>query len=219
MKNVRVYFSKKAQAKYISHLDLMRCMVRCIKKAGIPVWFTEGFNPHMYITFALPLSLGYEGECESFDIKLTDDGYSMDEILDRLKNVMPVGISVLSVSEKFMSASSIGFGEYEVNFSLKNLDDEICGFMEKFLSQESIEVEKKSKKKIKQIDIKPFMQIKKIVYDKNSCTMCVTLPAGGSGNVNPGLIQTAFENFLGHGINSIKVRRTGILTKQWEKFI
>ena len=69
-KDVRVWFSKTGTARYISHLDLNRCMSRAFHKAKLPLWYTEGFNPHVFLTFAAPLSLGFEGRHESMDIRL-----------------------------------------------------------------------------------------------------------------------------------------------------
>jgi radical SAM-linked protein len=65
--DIRVFFSKTGNAKYISHLDLYRSFSRAIQRSGLPVWITEGFNPHIYITFALPLALGIEGQEEAMD--------------------------------------------------------------------------------------------------------------------------------------------------------
>ncbi|MBQ9964192.1 MAG: DUF2344 domain-containing protein, partial [Clostridia bacterium] len=59
---MRITFSKTGSARYISHLDLNRTMTRAVRRAGLPIWYTEGFNRHPYLTFAAPLSLGYEGE-------------------------------------------------------------------------------------------------------------------------------------------------------------
>ena len=58
MVDVRLWFQKCGDARYISHLDLSRCMQRALKRSGLPIWYTEGFNPHAYVTFALPLSMG-----------------------------------------------------------------------------------------------------------------------------------------------------------------
>ena len=60
MKSTRIWFHKFGTAKYISHLDLNRCVARAFHKAKLPMWYTEGFNPHAFVTFALPLSLGVE---------------------------------------------------------------------------------------------------------------------------------------------------------------
>ena len=64
MRCVRVWFHKTGPIRYISHLDLMRTMTRAIRRSGIDLWYTEGFNPHPYMTFALPLSLGMQSVCE-----------------------------------------------------------------------------------------------------------------------------------------------------------
>ena len=67
---VRATFEKRRRAKYISHLDLMRCMQRAFKRAGVPIWYTEGFNPHAYLMFPLALSLGCESGCECMDFRI-----------------------------------------------------------------------------------------------------------------------------------------------------
>ena len=51
------------EASYISLLDMQRVMQRVLKRSGLPVWHTLGFNPHIYMTFACPLSLGQESQC------------------------------------------------------------------------------------------------------------------------------------------------------------
>ena len=60
MQEIRLRFSKTDQAKYISHLDTNRVFSRAFARAKIDLWFTEGFNPHPYMSFSLPLSLGVE---------------------------------------------------------------------------------------------------------------------------------------------------------------
>ena len=61
MKTVRVFFAKEGRLKYISHLDVTRCLARVFKRSRLPIWYTQGFNPHAYLTFALPLPLVSNG--------------------------------------------------------------------------------------------------------------------------------------------------------------
>ncbi len=70
MTTVRVWFTKTGEAAYISLLDLQRVMQRALKRARLPVWYTQGFNPHIYMTFAAPLALGQESLVESLDCKM-----------------------------------------------------------------------------------------------------------------------------------------------------
>ena len=94
----RLTYSKKGRAKFISHLDLMRTMQRAFKRAKLPVWYTQGFNPHPYIMFPLALALGTESEIEPMDIALLEE-YSFDELKDRLNDVLPEGLKIMAVAE------------------------------------------------------------------------------------------------------------------------
>ena len=80
---MRLKFCKKGDLQYISHLDLQRVMSRVIVRSGIPAWYTQGFNPHAKMVFAMPLSIGAQSVCEYLDIKI-DKEISTDEILARL---------------------------------------------------------------------------------------------------------------------------------------
>ena len=70
---IRIVFSKSSFATYISHLDMTRCMSRLFSRAEVPIWFTQGFNPHPYMVFSAALPIGITGENEFLDIKLTED--------------------------------------------------------------------------------------------------------------------------------------------------
>ena len=80
---IRIFFSKTGRAKYISALDLINCFQRALRRTDIPVWHTQGFNPHTYVNVNLPLSLGTEGIRESMDIKLTTE-MSFSDVKDKL---------------------------------------------------------------------------------------------------------------------------------------
>ena len=89
LKNVRIWFKKDYECRYISHLDLNRCMLRALHKSKIPIWHTEGFNPHPFATFPLPLSLGFRGINECMDVKLEDDDYSFEDYHEDFEIVWP----------------------------------------------------------------------------------------------------------------------------------
>ena len=112
MKNVRVWFQKTGAVKYISHLDLTRCMARALKLSKLPVWYTEGFNPRIYMTFAMPLSLGVSGEKECMDIRFVEE-ISLTAAASRLNACLPKDLSVLRISEPEMPFEAIAFAEYE----------------------------------------------------------------------------------------------------------
>lgn len=91
---LRMRFSKAGRAVWLSHLDLMRTIQRAFLRAGYPLKYSEGFNPHAQISILLPLSVGVGSVCELMDFQLTED-VDVDEIPSRLSAVMPEGIEVL----------------------------------------------------------------------------------------------------------------------------
>ena len=90
---LRMRFSKTGRAIWLSHLDLMRTMQRAFLRAGYPLKYSEGFNPHAQISILLPLSVGVSSVCELMDFQLRDD-VDLAELPSRLTAVMPEGIAV-----------------------------------------------------------------------------------------------------------------------------
>ena len=106
MKKLRARFQKLDRAKYISHLDLYRFMQRTFKRARISVWYTQGFNPHLYIMFPLPLSLGFEGECEIMDFNINDDNLEPETVMEKLNSDLPEGIRITEIYQPVMPSRS-----------------------------------------------------------------------------------------------------------------
>ena len=59
MTTVRIFFEKCGESAYISLLDLQRVFHRMLKMSSLPVYYTQGFNPHIYLSFTCPLSLAW----------------------------------------------------------------------------------------------------------------------------------------------------------------
>ena len=194
MKNVRLFYKKRGRARFVSHLDTMRFMTRLLRRAGLPVWYTEGFNPHLYITFAMPLSLGFESEYEIADIRLTDDNYPLDGICEALNNNSTDGFYFFAAKEPSEKLSSLCYAVFSAEF-----DDggALAESLERFLSSGNIPVEKKTKKgDIKTINAAD--DIKAFSVEKGGCTrLKITLPAGPSKSVNPELIIKKFLTVAG----------------------
>lgn len=213
MKNVRIYFKKQGRMKFVSHLDMTRVMSRLIKKSGIPVWYTEGFNKHIYMNFALPLSLGFEGLYEIMDIRLNDDDYKYEEVLSRMQAVCPEGIEITAVAEPIKHTKEIGFAEHTLDF------DEISDVMKEklleFFSRDSVLCEKKGKKgRIKEIDIVPKIRESRVEDNR----IILILAAGSEDNLNPTLVMDVF--FESYGLSPLfyTVTRNKIYDKQGNTF-
>ena len=217
MLNIRVIFTKKGRAKYIGHLDVSRLMQRALKRAGLPVWYTEGFNPHMYVTFALPLPLGYESESEIMDLRLTEP-IPFGEVKDRLNAVLPEGIYVLSVAEPVHKAAQIVCADYEIRLFPENgSPEELLKQWNRFTTQESIPVVKRTKKGPKTVDIKPDIQQLNATASGEELKLTLRLPAGLSKTINPTLVLENFVPFCGEAC-FFTVNRTRLYCEHAEAF-
>ena len=116
MITVRISFEKKNEASYISLLDLQRVMQRVLKRSGLPVWHTLGFNPHIYMTFACPLSLGQESECECVDVKTEAEAPDFEQWKTALNAIMPAGIVITHVGPVQMKADLIAYACYRITY-------------------------------------------------------------------------------------------------------
>lgn len=217
MLRLRATFEKTGRAKYISHLDLNRCMLRIFRRSKLPVWYTEGFNPHPYYSFALALSLGFESSCEIMDFNITDDNMPLDTIKDRLNEVMPEGMRIVDIAPQIQKITAIAKAEYI--FDLKSEEtDELFKAVENLLTSPEILIEKKTKKGIKTVDLKPDMEVLSCVAVGDSVKMKMRLPAGTKTNYNPTLFVEALRNSCEIPFDMENTRRTGILCEKNEKF-
>ncbi len=211
MHNVRLFFEKKDRAKYISHLDMNRCFQRALKRSKLPVWYTQGFNPHMYLTFALPLSLGFESERESVDLRFTEE-LDLGLAAKRLATCLPAGLRVLELAPPREKPAAIASADYLVIAKTEDPADWAAAF-ERFVQQERIITQKRSKKKgMVEVDLKPMVHACKVEAGDGEVQVRLNLPAGCSENVNPTLLLDAFEQSAGVTADAVSVLRTRILT-------
>lgn len=195
MHAIRLRFKKEGRAKFISHLDLNRVMQRALRRANIPIWRTQGFNPHQYIVFALPLSLFYESDCEFMDAKL-DEEMPLSEIKERLTAQMPEGIVILQVAEPKLKFTEIGFALYLVELDFNGVgQSELKKMYSELLNQEDIMVEKSTKRNTFDINIKEYFTSAKTEISDGQIKITTALPAGTQNNLNASCIAAAFEKY------------------------
>ncbi|MCL2068638.1 MAG: TIGR03936 family radical SAM-associated protein [Oscillospiraceae bacterium] len=213
---IRVFFEKRGRAKYISHLDTMRAFTRALGRSGLPLWHTEGFNPHLYITFALPLSLGSEGLCESFDVRLTRE-MDLAETAARMNGVLPPGFSVLRAAPPVEKPAAIAWADYEIVLDYGG--EEAGAAAQTFAAQPVIEVVKRTKKGEALVDIKPHMRLLGIDQNGGILTLNVRLAAGINLNIGANLFLGAFCESFGKRLDTVRVTRTRLLDKQLAQFL
>lgn len=109
MTRVRIRYTKLGFLKFISHLDTADLLRRAIKHSGADIAYSQGYNPHMLLSFANPLPLGVSSEFEIFDMTLNDQG-NLEETIRKINDYLPSQIQILDY--KLMESSLAINGEY-----------------------------------------------------------------------------------------------------------
>ena len=214
MRAVRLWIKKEGRAKYISHLDMNRCFTRAVRRANLCVWYTEGFNPHPYLNFLTPLSLGQESDGEPLDIRMEDDTDN-DEIGRRLNEALPEGVRVVRVEDAVSKAADIAFASYTITFET---DDEaaasaFCAAARQAMERGELVAEKMGKqgrhKVAKQIDVCTKVQSFSFSVQGRLAVLQTVLHAGND-MLNPTLLTTALQTALGTDA-FVRIRRNTFL--------
>lgn len=220
MREVRLVFSKTDRCKYISHLDINRCMARALSRAEIPLWFTEGFNPHPYMSFSLPLSLGVESLCESVDLRIIGD-ISNEEIKNRMNKMLPTGIRIVDVYDDFRDCSEIAFSDYVYKFEFKD-NKYALKKIDEVLSSDEIMAEKKAKKGkrriVKETNLKPFIDKYNISIRNEEIILNIRLAAGSEKNLNPTLLFDTIIRLIDMDFEWKSISRISLLDKNYNFF-
>ena len=219
MRCVRIWFKKMGMSRYVSHLDLMRAMTRTVRRAKLPLWYTEGYNPHPYMTFALPLSLGMESLCESMDVRIEGD-ITNEGIFDLLKGAMPPGIELTAVTDPVHDPKVIAIGEFDILFDADKNAEALAKVIKDMLSQDSLIVQKLGKKGrhkvLKDIDLMEHIKEYSVGVMGERVKLSVTLPAGSTTNINPSLL--ADEIVKNNEGASYTLVRKQLMLENGEKF-
>ena len=144
MDKLRARFEKAGKAAYISHLDLLHVVQRIFLRAGTPLKYSEGFNPHALISICVPLSVGMESACELMDFRVTRD-VDLAALPEELNAVSPGGIRFTECYEPARKASEIKWLRCEGVFEYDKGAPEIPA-LEEFYSRESIPVVRRTKR-------------------------------------------------------------------------
>lgn len=227
MVKLRVKFCKKQRCRFISHLDLLRTFERSLRRADLPIAFSQGFNPHPKISFGSVLPLGLESEGEYVDFILTEE-CSPDQFKHKLNQVLPSGLSILAVQQIPMDTPSlmeeINLAVYtlKVYFKFPIKGEKLSGLIADFLSKEEILILRKSKKGIKEVNIRPLIKKLDLIEtseeqkEKQEWDLSLVARTGSMGNLRADQLIEELTKFL-PDLEFILADRTGLYIKENEK--
>ena len=216
MVKYRLRFRKFGETRFVSHLDLVRLFTRLHTRAGIPLSYSEGFNPHPKMAIALPLSVGCGSEGEYIDVSYDKD-LSESYIAEELNKKAPIGIEIIKVQRLYEGVkkfASITAAEYTITIDGNGLTkDNLAEFFER----DSIEIEKKTKRSL------AVKNIKENIYHMEMCAaypggavIKVIISAGNEATLRPDLLISAMEMYIeGFKADYCDIVRTAILDEKF----
>jgi len=194
VQRVRIEYSKKGLLRYIGHLDLMHTFFRALKRANLPVTYTQGFNPRIKCSFSPALPLGFESDAEYIELYL-DKKIDISSSIGNLQKELPEGLTVYNMEKLPLLGKSsnvkIKAVTYRVNlrqFSGKSAvsdpvtREDVEGKIRNFLDKEEIFlVDKKGRR----VNVRPIILSMEMEGNED---IGLLLKARGGFNFNPGII-------------------------------
>jgi radical SAM-linked protein len=201
MSNYVLLFSKTGDMRFTSHLDLLRLFKRAARRAGLEISYSEGFNPHPKMSFAQPLSLGYEALGEILEF-VSDAELDAEEVVKDLNDTMPKGIEIKALGivpeSKKTAAAMVEAAEYRIFYKIPFDALDFGRIVGDYLAQDSIICLKKQKKSrdLKEVDIRPMIRDMKAVRGENGMLEIeLTADCGSRSNLSPELVISSFDEF------------------------
>ena len=220
----RFKFEKFGTIKFIGHLDVVIVFQRALKRADIPIAYSNGFNPHQLISFALPLSLGYTSIGEYGDFQLQTEE-NPEELKEKINNALPEGLIItelIKLKEGVKNTmASVCAASYDIYFDETISPEDVKNNLSSFINQNEILVMKKTKKNFKETDIKPDILGAEDISADGKGVLKVLVNAGSVKNLKPESVAEGFCMFINKEYNRYKTafRRNEMYMKNSEEKI
>ena len=190
----RALFEKVGNARYISHLDLMRVFQRAFKRAGLPLTHTQGFNPRASVSIALPLSLGVESRCELLDFDLE---HPVGEIREKLNAALIDGVYIREVYEQGQKLKNLALLQSRLVLEYdRHISDDAEDVIQSLFSRPELIVEKKGKNGTTQQDIIPMLRRLSVKMLTDREVELSVLHSCQNPSLNPMQLSAAITRYL-----------------------
>ena len=208
-------FRKGDIVRHLGLLDLQRTMQRALRRSGLPVAYSKGFNPHMVMAFASALSSGIPGDAELLDVSLTGET-TEEACLTAMNRVLPPALRasrVRLVDDRFPKvAAALEQAEYRITLfggAARAIGESIPAF----LSQDEIMALRKTKKSETMVNIRPMIHELTAQYDEGADTLVMTARVSfvEAATLKPDLLLEALCTHAQAALPHHDIRRTRLL--------
>jgi len=200
MQRIRVTFSRGEEVKYLSHLDLMRLWERALRRADIPLAYSQGFSPHPRISIAAPLPIGVTSSSELMDI-LFNKRFSPYYFIKAVGEQLPRGIGLVGVSQVAMQLpslqSQVRKAEYCVELDTGRLAQEVEEELKSFMAKSEFPWQHRRDHDVRHYDIRSLVDRLWLVESMGSCCtvgMCLRADSSATGRAEQVTLALGFPN-------------------------
>ena len=197
MANYRVTFAKRGALSFISHLDFNHSFIRMLKRAGLPLRYSEGYNPRPKIVFGLPLSVGTESECEFIDLRV-DRNIPCEDVKNLLNRELTDEMQVLDAYEPTTKFADIAWARYEIVLNFAGTNEAMAEQLQALFTTSPLLVMKKSKSGEKEVDLTQMIrEFHTVCTEEGKIAITAILRAGNTENLNPEMLIGVAKERLG----------------------
>lgn len=213
MQRLRVRFHRGQEVKFISHLDLMRLWTRALIRAGVPLAYSEGFNPHPRLSLAAPLAVGVTGEAELLDIFLSK-WVSPHFFTAAVSHQLPPGIEILQTypigPNQPALPAQVRYAEYQVEVETDKPPEDIESALSSLLALEHLPWQHQRDTGPRRYDLRVLIDdLWLIDWHHPHCTIGMRLRCDNSGSGRPEQVAAA----LGFTQRPRLIHRTRLILK------
>ena len=207
---IEAVFRKGRRLRHIGHLDIQRAFMRAFRRSGLPVSYSNGFNPHILVTFASALSVGAIGERELMEVKL-DSPVSPEEFVARMNHALPEELQLREAKELEERhpalMAMVCAAAYEIHIEDGDAAA-LTGAVPALLAREHVSAERKTKSGVKEVDIRPLILS---LSAKDGETLSATLVLTEAEACKPDMLLGALAAQVGCELPRVQVTRKGLL--------
>jgi len=195
-----VAFEKGEALRHIGHLDLMRTMQRALRRSGLPIKYSNGFNPHIRLSFAAPLSVGVIGRHELMEVPL-EDGTSEETFMNEMNAVLPSCMRITAcraISDEFPALMSLVAGaDYRIVIAKTEEGSKAAGRFADFMALDSYVANRRTKSGENPCDIRPFIKEGNIAKTADGYEIKLETVTFANGALKPSLWFECLCTFAG----------------------
>lgn len=192
---VRLRFFKRGSLAYIAHLDLVRTFTKSIKRAGIPIRYSEGFNPHPRMSFSTAMSIGLESDCEFLDIRLVSE-VDTDRLLEAFNASLTSELQAVAAYIPESKFTDIAYSSYRIEIVTEGASRALAARAEALLTSGDVVVFKRSKSGDKDTNISSGIHSVSVRYMDGALVIDTVLKADNAGFLNPEYLVTYLKDKL-----------------------